>query len=140
MDGSSADAGQDIEMVSHGGTGYVDSSAEDTPGDADDDTQASVVRCDTRGEGMHYLLQLLRAVVHHNSVCSLVPGQALVILGVGEDPGASLYDMWFHNHAARCQDQRVTSGIGSTEYRRLAQVTPILAAVLHSFPFYSQHI
>ena len=52
MEGGSEAAGEDIEMLSHGGTGSVDSSVEDTPRAADDDTQTSVVRCDTRSDGM----------------------------------------------------------------------------------------
>ena len=44
------------------------------------------------------MMQLLRAVVHHNSVCSIIPYRALSILGTAEEAGAALHAWWFQNH------------------------------------------
>lgn len=88
------------------------------------------ITVDTTLPGVQELRMLLRAVVHYNSVCSLVTWTALEVLGTSEEAGTALFDLWFQNHAVRCQHGRVTQSIGARDLSILMRCTPVLAHVL----------
>lgn len=83
---------------------------------------------------------LLRAMLHYNSVCSILTHRALAVLGQAEDAGHLLYDMWFANHAARSVQDHVDVPMGARDYMELRQSAPLIAQVLRSFPVYPQHV
>jgi hypothetical protein len=83
---------------------------------------------------------LMRAMLHINSVCSLMPKRALQVLGTQEEVGGGLHDLWFANHAATSAHAHVTTPIGITDLRILQDCTPVVALVLERFHLYAQHV
>jgi len=86
--------------------------------------------------GCKPLQLLLRAVLHYNSVCSILPYAALQVLGQADTPGGGLYDLWFANHAARSVEEHVTIPLGERDRDELRRSAPVCALVFGEFAVY----
>lgn len=85
---------------------------------------------DTTVPGAREIQLLLRACLHYNSVCALIPYQALELLETHQVPGGVLHELWYANHAVRCHEERVTVPMGATQLQTMKDVSPVIAAVL----------